>query len=70
MKDMMKMNGNTFTEYNVLSVNLREMVMKHSDNYMQKRIYDLFTYLVNKGYKMEAADIWDKMINHNFFATT
>ncbi len=64
---MIKMFGDTFTEYNVLLVDLREMNIKVANNYRQRRVYDLFTFLVNKGYEREAADLWNKMIKYNFF---
>lgn len=69
MKNVMKMFGDTFTEYNVMLVNLREMNMKLANNYREKRVYDLFIYLVNKCYNREAADLWDKMIKNKFFVT-
>ena len=68
MKDVITMYGDTFTEYNKLVVNLREMNIKITNNYKQKRVYDLFMFLVIKGYKREAADLWNKMITNNFFA--
>jgi hypothetical protein len=29
----------------------------------KKEVNDLFTYLVNRGYIQEAADLWDNIIN-------
>ncbi len=67
MKDKMKVYGDTYTEYNVMLINLQEMNLKLITDYKQKRLYDLFIYLVNKGYIREAADIWDRMIKNHFF---
>jgi hypothetical protein len=69
MKENMRMYGDTFTEFNVMVFNLREMNIRLVKDYRQQSIYDLFIYLVNKGYKKEASELWDKMISFNFFGT-
>lgn len=63
MKDpVIKMFGDTFTEFNTIVVNVHEMHMLLYNNYEQKRLYELFTFLMNKGHKLEAAELWNDMI--------
>jgi hypothetical protein len=69
MEEKKKMYGDTFTEFNVMVFNLREMNIKMIHDYRRQRIYDLFIFLINKGFKREAAELWDKMISYNFFIT-
>jgi hypothetical protein len=65
--DNIEMYGDTFTEFNIMWVNLREMNLKLVNNYKQRRVCDLFEYLINKGYYKEGADLWENMIKKNFF---
>ncbi len=66
MNDTIKMFGDTYTEFNVMFVNYRELNMNLINTSEQKRLYDLFSYLVNKGYDNAAIDLWDNMIKKNF----
>jgi hypothetical protein len=43
------------------------MNIKLDNNCRQRRLYDLFTFLVIKGHEREAVNIWDIVIKKNFF---
>jgi len=62
MNDSIKMYGDTYTEFNVMVINYRKLNMDLINTTEYKRLYDLFSYLVNKGYDNTAADLWDNMI--------
>ena len=70
MDDVFTIYGDTFPEYTDLSVYFIEMKLNFKSTSEEKRLYDLFNYLVNRGYEQEASDLQDNMIKQNFIVKT
>jgi hypothetical protein len=66
MNDFMKMYGDTYVEFNELVINIREMNLNLINSSKQQKLYNLFSYLVNNGYKNIAEDLWYNVIRNNF----
>ena len=66
MNDFMKMYGDTYVEFNELVINIREMNLNLINSSEQQKLYNLFSYLVNNGYKNAAEDLWYNVIRNNF----
>jgi hypothetical protein len=62
----MKMYGDTYVEFNELVINIREMNLNLINSSKQQKLYNLFSYLVNNGYKNIAEDLWYNVIRNNF----
>jgi hypothetical protein len=66
MDYMFTLIGDTFTKFTDLSVYFIEMNLNLKSISEQKRLYDLFVHLVNRGHEKAASDLWDNMIRQNF----
>jgi|GEM_PF-4316320 len=57
---------NIFDEYCFLLINLYEKNLSINKKTKDERLYNLFGYLINNGYKDAAEDLWKNVIRNQF----